>query len=139
MPLTAEQVANMASAVKDVLGVEEDDAVGKRAQAQVQIMTGLVEAYTRGAGFTDGVPDPPIQGVIVTSVARWASNPSMSDSQSETAPLLKTYAGGAGAAGTPPALGSDAFMGTESFSFSGFQGFTDLELKILHAYRKRNG
>ena len=138
MPLTEAQITALADAVKAVLGVEEDDAVGKRAQAQVQVMCGMVESYTRGRGFTDGVPNAALQGVIVAATARWATNPAMSTSESSTAPLVRAYAA-AMVPGESPALGSDALMGSESFSFSGFQGFTELELKILHAYRIRNG
>ena len=138
MPLTDAAITSMADAVKAVLGVDEDDSVGKVAQAQVQIMCGMVEAYTRSNGFLDGVPVPALQGVIVAAVARWATNPAMSASESTTAPLVRAYAAAA-VPGDSPGLGSDALLGTESFSFSGFTGFTDLELKILHGYRVRNG
>lgn len=139
MPLTDEAIVGLAQAVVAVLGVEEDVAVQLRARAQVQVMNRQVFSYTRGQGYdAAGVPNPDICSVLISAVARWASNPAMSDSESESAPIVRASAAGS-AAGVSPAVMPDGAVLTESHSFSGFQGFTELELKILHGYRKRNG
>lgn len=129
--LTDEALEGLADAIVAVLGVEEDGEVEKRARAQVQVLNRQVFSYTRGAGYADGVPNADIVSVLISAGARWASNPAMNDSESESSPVLRYGPGGQPVPGEEPLI--------QSVSFSGFQGFTDLELKILHGYRVRNG
>ena len=139
MPLTDEDIVGLSDAIAQVLGVEDDAAVKLRARGQVQVLNRQIYAYTRGNGYDlAGRPNEDICSVIVSAGARWVSNPAMSQSESTTAPLVRAYAAAA-VPGETPALGSDAVMGSESFSFSGSVEFTPLELKILHAYRVRYG
>lgn len=45
------------------------------AAAQVPVVTEYVRGYTRGRGFTDEAPPGPLRAVIVSGVARLATNP----------------------------------------------------------------
>lgn len=43
--------------------------------AVLQVVTAMASAYTRGAGFTNGVPNAEIRAVILAASARLLSNP----------------------------------------------------------------
>lgn len=45
------------------------------AEAQIPIVTEYVRGYTRGRGFADEIPAGPLRAVIVSGVARLATNP----------------------------------------------------------------
>jgi hypothetical protein len=75
-------------------------------------VTQLANAYTRGVGFTDGVPNADIAAVIKTAAARLISNPSQ--------------------------LATDNTVGQESTSLrGGWTGWSIPELFALNRYRKR--
>ena len=68
----------------------------------------LVSAYTRGNGFTGGVPNPELRAVIRTATARLTANPEQ----------VASTVGGVTVAG-------------------GFNGWSLAELAVLNRYRKR--
>ena len=69
----------------------------------------MVRRYVREADFTPGIPDDDLAAIIVTSTARYVSNPS----------------------------GTIAEIGPFSARQGILNGWTLLELAILHAYRRR--
>jgi hypothetical protein len=80
--------------------------------ALIAYVSQLVSAYTRGVGFTAGVPNADLWQVIVGASARLWSHP-------RQIPL-------------------DATEGQESVSFrAGFNGWTTAELALLDRYRVR--
>lgn len=84
----------------------------EQATAVLSIVTAMASAYTRGQGFTAGVPNGEIRAVILTAAARLASN---------TSGLLR-----------------DEAEGPSSVSYrSAFTGWTTAELYVLNRYRVR--
>jgi hypothetical protein len=80
--------------------------------AALSTVTQLANAYTRGVGFVDGVPNADISSVILTASARLLANPSQ--------------------------LLTDHTLGPSSVSYrSAFQGWTVAELATLDRYRIR--
>lgn len=79
------------------------------ATAALQTMTQFARAYTRGRGFTDGIPADDIAAVIVTATARLMANPE--------GHLMET-------------------VGSFSVQYGRFQGFNLLELAVLNNYRR---
>ena len=70
-------------------------------------------------------------GVVPT---RLLANPTQADSESESYPLLRTFAG---VEGIPAS--SEQTVTTLSYAHSGgFSGWSDVERAILHQYRIRN-
>jgi hypothetical protein len=123
-------------------------------------MTTLVRSYTRGRGFIDAedghlVIAEPLQAVIITATARLVTNPAQSMGESESGPVLATYAnkhpvltpglsplppGQEGGMGIPGKQGISPVLGTMSTSFSmGVFEFTPVEKAVLHQFRVRNG
>ena len=47
----------------------------EQGQAVLSIITAMASAYTRGQGFTAGVPNAEIRAVILAAAARLLSNP----------------------------------------------------------------
>lgn len=81
------------------------------AQVDLPLVTEFVRAYTRGVGFdTDGNPDAALSAVITTATARLVQNPTSVKS---------------------------ATTGTESRSFTVFDGFNLVEQIVLNNYRRR--
>lgn len=80
--------------------------------AVIQVVTSMVNAYTRGEGFTSGVPNDELRAVVLTAAARLLAHPRQ--------------------------LGMAETVGPESVSYrEGFTGFTVAELFTLNRYRKR--
>ncbi len=78
----------------------------------LSIVTAMVSEYTRGQGFTNGVPTDGLRAVILSTAARLIANPRG---------LLLTEA-----------------VGPEQIEFrSAFNGFTTAELYVLNNYRQR--
>lgn len=76
----------------------------------LQVVTAMASAYTRGAGFTAGVPNDEIRAVILSASARLLSNPS--------------------------GLAYDETEGPSSVSYrSAFNGWTAAELFVLNRFR----
>ncbi|BCP05634.1 hypothetical protein [Mycobacterium paraintracellulare] len=94
--------------VADFLGGGGDTNLVALAGQHAAVITALASGYTRGEGFTDGVPKDDIAAVIVTATARLVANPQQ--------------------------LGTD--VGNVSIR-GGFQGFNLAELFVLNRYRKR--
>lgn len=65
---TAQQVAAF-------LGRGDDVQLVDLAEEHLPIVATFVEAYTRGQGFTDGVPGDDLEAVILTATARMVTNP----------------------------------------------------------------
>jgi hypothetical protein len=73
-------------------------------------VTQLANAYTRGQGFTDGIPNADISAVILTASARLLAHPRQ--------------------------LAIDETVGPDSASFrGGFTGWSVLETIVLNRYR----
>lgn len=77
--------------------------------AALETMTRFARAYTRGRGFTDGVPADDISAVIVTATARLLANPEGHFSES---------------------------VGSFSIQYGRFQGFNLIEQAVLNNYRR---
>ncbi len=70
----------------------------------------MANPYTRGVGFTSGVPNADISAVILTAAARLVANPRQ--------------------------LALDETVGPDTVSFhGGFTGWTSSELYCLNRYR----
>lgn len=102
--------APVAADVANLLGLGDDTEVVALAGAWLPVVTAQVKAYTRGRGFTEGVPADDVAMVIVTSTARGVSNPENVRSES---------------------------IGDYSISRQVTEGWTLPELAILNGYRKR--
>jgi hypothetical protein len=77
-------------------------------------ITQLANAYTRGVGFTNGVPNADIAAVILTAAARLLAHPRQ--------------------------LAVDETVGPDSASFrAGFSGWSVLETIVLNRYRVTAG
>lgn len=100
------------SDVAEFLGKPGDAAVIELAEVHLPIVTAMVRAYVQGNGFTGVLDDPSesLAAVIVTSTARYVTNPS--STITETA-------------------------GPFSVRQGVFNGWTLPELAILHSYRRR--
>jgi len=93
------------------LGKDQDPNVLDLANAHLPIVTSMVRAYTQGSGFAAaGEPADDIAAVIVSSCARYVSNP--------TGMLSET-------------------VGQFSVRYGVFNGWTLPEPAILHQYRRR--
>lgn len=76
----------------------------------MEMVTSFARAYTRGRGFTDGVPADDIAAVIVTATARMMANPE--------GMITET-------------------VGSYSVRYSEVQGFNLVEQMVLNGYRRR--
>lgn len=101
----------MAAPTVDDLGALLGRSVtDEQGQAVLQIVTSVVKAYTRDAGFVNGVPTDELRSVILTSAARLIAHPRQ--------------------------LGVSETLGPQSASFrEGFVGFTVAERFVLDRYR----
>lgn len=91
------------------LGQDDNEELIVLAEEHVQTVAAMVEAHTRGNGFTlDGEPLPDLQRVIIAATARLVANPEQ----------LRYSAGAVSV-------------------HDSFRGFTLPELTILNRYRKR--
>ena len=101
----------LAADVARFLGRDGDQNAIDLATEHLPIITAMVRRYVRGSGFdTDGIPDNDLAAVIVSSAARYVSNPSGTISET---------------------------VGPFSVRQGIFNGWTLPELAILHAYRRR--
>lgn len=66
---------SLAPRVAAFVGRPGDEDTIATAAAQVPVVTEYVRGYTRGRGFTDEAPAGPLRAVIVSGVARLATNP----------------------------------------------------------------
>lgn len=98
--------------VADFLGRGDDFALVTLAGAHVPVVSAMVKAYTRGAGFDPmlGTPDDALVAVIVSCAARSVTNPEQARQVT-----VSDYS-------ESPGL---------------FAGWTLPELAILHTYRRR--
>lgn len=64
-----------ATDVAAFLGRGDDTELVALAGAHLPIVTEMVKAYTRGVGFTDGIPNDAIAAAILSATARLSSNP----------------------------------------------------------------
>lgn len=101
---TAQQVA-------DLLGRGDDSELVALADQALPIITAMVNAYTRGRGFTSGQPADDLDAVITTATTRWVVNPDQNK--------------------------REAIGGDYDVTPAVFEGFTLAELFVLNRYRKR--
>ncbi|MGB6243681.1 hypothetical protein [Gordonia sp. (in: high G+C Gram-positive bacteria)] len=97
------------AAVAAFLGQGDDTQLVALAGQHATIVTAMAQAYTRGQGFTGGVPADDLAAVITTATARLVTNPEQTEDL---------------------AIGSYRTKG-------GFQGWTLAELFVLNRYRKK--
>lgn len=82
----------------------------EQGSAVLTIVTAMASAYTRGIGFTAGVPNAELRAVILTASSRLLSN--------------------------PRGLMMDEAVGPEAVSYrSAFTGWTLAELFVLNRFR----
>lgn len=84
-----------------------------QAEAVIAIVSALARSYTRGRGWTDGVPADDLRAVILTASARMLADPSGITDEQVMGPFRVTY--------------RDAAQG----------GWTVSELVTLNRYRER--
>lgn len=102
----------IAEKVAAFLNKPGDTATIDLAEQHVNIVTVFVRSYTRGRGFTDGIPDSDLEAVIIPVTTRYTVNPEQ----------VRQYSSG-DYSETPVTL----------------TGFTLLELAVLNLYRRRIG
>ncbi len=108
-PSPAPTVADLTALLYGASGTAVDSTQGAEV---ISTVTQLANAYTRGVGFTDGVPNSDIAAVILTAAARLLAHPRQ--------------------------LAVDETVGPDSASFrGGFTGWTVLEGIVLDRYRVR--
>lgn len=93
--------------VADFLGGGNDHRLVSLAENHAEVLTQMVLAYTRGAGFSNGEPNDQIAAVIVAATARMLANPQQ----------IASDVGGVSTRG-------------------GFQGFNLAERMTLNRFRK---
>lgn len=100
-----------ASVLSDLLG-----RLGKLTERDpgeaLGIVYGYVETFTRGRGFSNGVPTDDVAAVIVSAAARLAASPTLK-------PLVE--------------------VGPTTLRHRPFDSFTMAERQVLHRYRQRTG
>ena len=99
-----------AQQVADWLGEGDDATIRTLAEQHLPFVRATVHGYTRGRGFTDGVPADDLALVISASAARLVTNPALARSES---------------------------VGDYSVNHAGFIGWTLPERAILNRYRKQ--
>lgn len=105
------EVSDLTALLYGESGQTVDSEQGTEVLATV---TQLANAYTRGVGFTSGVPNADISSVILTASARLLAHPRQ--------------------------LPVDETVGPDSASFrTGFTGWTVLETIVLNRYRVTAG
>ena len=99
--------------VADFLGRGDDEDLVSLAGIHLHIVTAFVRAYVRGNGFDPtGEPNADLSAVITTATARLVVNPDQARR-----------------------VAVDDFSQT----FATLEGFTLVELGVLHLYRRRAG
>jgi hypothetical protein len=88
------------------------DANTDQATAIISVITSLASAYTRGQGFTAGVPNDDVRAVILAASARLLQDPSQIIANESMGPFVVQYR-------------------------AGFDGFSTAELAALNRYRAR--
>lgn len=101
----------MLEALKALVGGDVDPAHGQQA---LHMATMYAHAYTRGRGFTDGVPNDEIEAVVVSVAARIMANPQNVATTTSTAGPF-----------------------TEQTTYGKWSGFNLLEQAVLNRYRVR--
>ncbi len=105
--MAAPQVTDLTNLLYGASGQTVDSTQGAEVLSTV---TQLANAYTRGVGFTGGVPNADISSVILTAAARLLAHPRQ--------------------------LAVDETVGPDSASFrGGFNGWSVAELYCLNRYR----
>jgi hypothetical protein len=109
---TPPQVADLTALLYGDSGQTVDSEQGTQVLATV---TQLANAYTRGVGFTDSVPNEDISAVVTTAAARLLAHPRQ--------------------------LAVDETVGPDSASLprGGFTGWSVLETIVLNRYRVTAG
>ena len=64
-----------------------------QAQQVVEVITVMASDYTRGKGFTDGIPDANVRAVIVTASARLLANPDQLDFTTGSVSIRSSFDG----------------------------------------------
>ncbi|BCO71430.1 hypothetical protein [Mycobacterium intracellulare] len=103
--MAAPQVSDLAALTGTAISQEQGAAV-------LTIITAMASAYTRGQGFTAGVPNDEIRAVILTASARLVSNATGLTYSETEGPSAIEYS-------------------------SAFSGWTLGELFVLNRYRRR--
>lgn len=98
--------------VADFLGRGNDETFVALAGQHAQIITAMAQAYTRGRGFTDGVPADDLAAVITTATARLVVNPDQLPADVNAGPFSKR-------------------------TYAGFKGWSLAETFVLDRYRKK--
>lgn len=62
-----------------------------QATSVIAVVTSQASAYTRGEGFTDGVPNADISAVILTASARLLSHPRQNQSYETFGPAIASF------------------------------------------------
>jgi hypothetical protein len=105
--VTAPQPSDLTALLYGASGQTVDSTQGAEVLSTV---TQLANAYTRGVGFTSGVPNADISAVILAAAARLYAHPRQ--------------------------LAVDETVGPDSASFrGGFTGWSVLETVVLNRYR----
>lgn len=99
-----------AQQVAKFLGEGDNPDVLALAEEHLRVVTTFVKAYTRGNGFSDGVPGDDLRDVIIAVTARYMVNPQQH---------LREQ------------------IGTQSVTYARLDGFTLPEQAVLHRYRRR--
>jgi hypothetical protein len=106
-PSPAPTVADLTALLYGASGQTVDSEQGAQVLAAV---TQMASAYTRGQGFSDGVPNADISAVILSAAARLYAHPRQ--------------------------ISIDETVGPDSASVrAGFNGWTVLETIVLNRYR----
>lgn len=101
-----------APTVSDIAGLLGRDVDSAQGVAVLSIVTAMVSEYTRGQGFTNGVPTDGLRAVILSASLRLLAN--------------------------PRGLLIDETEGPSAVSYrSAFAGWTVAELYVLNNYRVR--
>ena len=102
------EIADAKADVAALMGQPDDPDLVAVIDKALETINAMVSAYTRGNGFTGGVPNPELRAVIRTATARLTANPEQVGS---TVGGVTTRAG--------------------------FNGWSLAELAVLNRYRKR--
>lgn len=92
------------------LGRGDDTELVALAGAHLPLVTEMARTYTRGVGFTAGLPNDAIAAVITSATARLTNNPELLQSEQ---------------------------IGDYSARYTTFQGWSIIERSVLDAHRRR--
>jgi hypothetical protein len=88
-----EPPSELVAAVSAFLGQTGNTVLETQIASHVDVIAALAKSYTRGNGFTDGVPDETITKVIVSATARLVANPEQTETQVGTVVLRSYFTG----------------------------------------------